>query len=118
MSQNISLWDQLPECLLNKIYSMIIYKQSDKLLCDIKSYVKFCDCLNNMLNIENQINIILWNVLLYDLSLNNKEKEKKYELLSITSENCKFSYMKKAVRKMRINSRYNILNSHMYYNIH
>jgi len=117
MYHSVLIWDCLPDCLLNKIYSMIIYKQPCNLLIDIKSYVKFCEFINSQKNIENKINIILWNVLLYDISLNNKEKEEKFNILSITTENCKISYMKKAIRKMNINSRYNILNSNIYYNI-
>ena len=41
------IWDKLPECILDKIYSKIIYKQCNELLDDIRSYVFIIDFIKS-----------------------------------------------------------------------
>jgi hypothetical protein len=41
------IWDKLPDCILDKIYSKITYQQPKILLEDIKSYVLFMNFVNS-----------------------------------------------------------------------
>jgi hypothetical protein len=105
------IWDKLPDCILEKIYSKITYPQPKHLLEDIKSYVMFMNFVNNG---HMNINGILWNIILYNsFYKNNKSKNEKF--LNILSNNNNeqdyvYNYIKKYAKIISIDERYKIMN--------
>lgn len=105
------IWDNLPDCILDKIYSKVIYSQPNDLLEDIKSYA----LMINFIKINYQINNdILWNLILYNESkLDNKEINDLYLKLSSVDDTISHN-IKKYVIKMSKNDRYNFITRYLY----
>jgi len=69
------LWDNLPDCLLDKIYKYIYLTQPKDLLNDIKSYKYTVDYIDNINNYYGEWNT-LWYIMLFiekneNFNLNN-----------------------------------------------
>lgn len=96
------IWDKLPDCILDKIYSKIIYKQSYELLEDVRSYVFIMNFINsNYTSKENILSYIIFN---YEHNLNTKEKLNKYEVLKYN--NNEIIYIKSKMLKLTSCERY------------
>lgn len=107
------IWDNLPDCILDKIYSKVIYPQSDDLLHDIKSYVLLINFIKT--NYYNN-NDILWHLILYNENkLDNKQINDLYiKWASVNDYNTILYYIKKYVIKMNKNDRYNFIKRYLY----
>ena len=92
------IWDKLPDCILNKIYSKITYPQPKHLLDDIKSYVLFMNFVNSG---HMNINRILWYLILYNSFYNdNKSKDEKFRNIVLNNDESE-----------EVRLKYNILNN-------
>jgi len=105
------IWDNLPDCILDKIYSYIIYNQPANLLDDIKSYVLIINFINiSYLNTDD----ILWNLMLnYEKNLDNKQLHDIFTK-RITHHTDKKYYIKKYISKMKTDDRYSFINGRLY----
>lgn len=105
------IWDKLPDCILDKIYSKITYPQPKYLLEDIKSYVLFMKFVNSG---QVNINTILWNLILYNSFYNdNKSKDEKFRDIVLNNDD-NHNYIKKYAKIISINERYRIMNFILY----
>lgn len=109
------IWDKLPDCILDKIYSKITYPQPKYLLEDIKSYVLFMNFVNSG---QVNINTILWNLILYNSFYNdNKSKDDKFRNIVLNNgaeQKNIYNYIKKYAKIISINERYRIMNFILY----
>ena len=109
------IWDKLPDCILDKIYSKITYPQPKHLLEDIKSYVLFMKFVNSG---HMNINKILWNLILYNTFYNdNKSKDDKFRNIVLNNDDDRdyiYNYIKKIKKIKKINERYKIINFILY----
>lgn len=110
------IWDKLPDCILEKIYSKITYPQPKHLLEDIKSYVLFMNFVNSG---HMNINRILWNLILYNSFYNdNKSKDDMFRNIVLNNDddehNYIYNYIKKYAKIISINERYRIMNFILY----
>ena len=109
------IWDKLPDCILDKIYSKITYPQPKHLLEDIKSYVLFMKFVNSG---HMNINRILWNLILYNSFYNdNKSKDDKFRNIVLNNNDDHeyiYNYIKKYAKIISINERYRIMNFILY----
>ena len=84
------IWDKLPDCILDKIYSKITYQQPKILLEDIKSYVLFMNFVNSG---RTNINRILWNLILYNsFYKDNKSKDDNFHNIIINNDSDDYIY--------------------------
>ena len=98
-------WDKLPDCILDKIYSKIIYKQSYELLDDIKSYVFIMNFIkSDYISIDNILSYIIFN---YEINLNYGKKLNKYQVLKCN--NNELSYIKRKIVKLNSSERYSFI---------
>ena len=96
------IWDKLPDCILDKIYSKIIYKQSYELLEDVRSYVFIMNFIkSDYTSIDNILSYIIFN---YEINLNYEKKLIKYRLLK--SNNNQLSYIKSKMLQLTMSERY------------
>jgi hypothetical protein len=107
--------NKLPDCIIDKIYSKIIYPQPKYLLEDIKSYVLFMNFVNSG---HMNINRILWILILYN-SFYNDNKSKDYKFRNIVLNNDYeqdyiYNYIKKYAKNISINDRYRIMKFILY----
>ena len=74
------IWDQLPDCLLEKIYKKIVISQPKNILDDIKSYNYTINCINNDLE-SNQFvwRHNEWLILIYILDIYYKIESQEYK---------------------------------------
>lgn len=109
----VLIWDNLPDCILDKIYSKVIYRQPNDLLEDIKSYALIINFIKINYRINNDI---LWNLILYnERKLDNKEINDLYIKWSSIEDYDTISYdIKKYVIKMSKNERYNFITRYLY----
>lgn len=103
---NTLIWDKLPDCILDKIYSKIIYKQNKDLLEDIRSYTL---TINFIVNNNNTYNELLWYLMLYYDKDNrdNKTIHDKYE--NIVNSNMELLYIKRYIMKINTDDRYRLI---------
>lgn len=112
----MELWDNLPDCVLDKIYSKIIFPQSKKLLYDIESYILFMNFVNSgYIN----INTILWNLILIDVRIpDNKDKITKFNNIIVKDINIYSNYVLKCIKKYALkispDMRYKIIRSYIF----
>lgn len=108
---NKLIWDELPDCILYKIYSKIIYKQNKDLLDDIKSYTLTINFIkgNIIINNDNTYNELLWYLMLhYDKdNCDNKAIHNKYE--NIINNNMELYYIKRYIMKLKPDDRYRLI---------
>jgi len=99
------IWDKLPDCILDKIYSKIIYKQSYELLDDVRSYVFIMNFIkSNYTSVDNILSYIIFN---YESNLNYGKKLNKYHVLKCN--NNELSYIKSKMLKLTASERYSFL---------
>jgi len=104
------IWDTLQECLLDKIYKKIVYKQPKSLLDDIKSYVFVMDVIKSkIIPIDN---ILTYMIFYYEKNLNYQEKNNKYYMLKFN--NAGLDYIKFKLIKMKSSDRYSIVKNCFY----
>lgn len=105
------IWDNLPDCIQDKIYSYIIYNQPENLLDDIKSYVLVINFINiSYLNTDD----ILWNLMLnYEKNLGNKQLHDIFTKRITHHTDTKY-YIKKYISKMKTDDRYSFINGRLY----
>lgn len=97
ISYTMDIWDNLPDCLLDKIYSKIIFPQPKKLLYDIESYILFMDFVNSG---YVNINSILWNLILIDARIpDNKDKITEFNDILVKDINIYSNYVLKCIKK-------------------
>lgn len=103
---NTLIWDKLPDCILDNIYSKIIYKQNKDLLEDIRSYTL---TINFIVNNNNTYNELLWYLMLYYDKDNrdNKKIHDKYE--NIINSNMELFYIKRYIMKITTDDRYRLI---------
>tara|TARA_B110000858_G_C17802503_1_gene476057 strand:+ start:409 stop:744 length:336 start_codon:yes stop_codon:yes gene_type:complete len=107
---SIIIWDALPECLLNKIYSKIIYNQPKNLLEDIKSYIFIIDFIKSKyVHIDK---ILLYIIMNYDNSLNDNQKKEKYYFIKL--KNKELNYIKRKIIKMNSVQRFYIVRQYLF----
>lgn len=109
-------WDNLPDCVLDKIYSKIIYSQPKKLLYDIESYILFMDFVNSG---YANINSILWNLILIDARVpDNKDKITEFNNILVKDINIYNNYVLKCIKKYALkitpDMRYKIIRSYIF----
>jgi len=107
---NKLLWDKLPDCILDKIYSKIIYKQDKILLDDIKSYVLTINFIKGIIfKNDNTIKELLWYLMLYYDKNNNDNMfiHNKYE--NIINSNMQFNYIKRYIINLDMDNRYRLI---------
>lgn len=116
------IWDKLPDCIIDKIYRYIYYKQPTILLDDIKNYNFTINYIENYIynNYNEELNI-LWIIIINFEKGNNKILNDKYNYILNYINNTNnlmiryqglFYYIKKYISKMSINDRnylYNIM---------
>ena len=99
------IWDKLPDCILDKIYSKIVYKQSYELLEDIRSYVFIMNFIkSDYISIDNILSYIIFN---YEININYEERLNKYNI--IIYNNNQLSYIKSKMLKLTSSERYSFL---------
>jgi len=104
------IWDELPDCILDKIYSKIIYKQCNELLDDIRSYVFI---MNFIKSGYTSINNITWYIIFnYENKLNYEEKLNKYDILKCN--NTKLNYIKFRMLKLNSYGRYKFVKKFLF----
>lgn len=92
------IWDKLPDCLLERIYKMIVISQPVNLLNDIKSYNYTINYINDNL----ELNQFVWRhndwlILVYILDTRYKTQSQEYktnkfiELQNFVEENSNLS---------------------------
>ena len=97
ISYTMDIWDNLPDCLLDKIYSKIIFPQPKKLLYDIESYILFMDFVNSG---YVNINSILLNLILIDARIpDNKDKITEFNDILVKDINIYSNYVLKCIKK-------------------
>lgn len=104
------IWDELPDCILYKIYSKIIYKQCNELLDDIRSYVFI---MNFIKSGYTSINNITWYIIFnYENKLNYEEKLNKYHILKFN--NVQLNYIKFRMLKLNSYGRYKFVKKFLF----
>lgn len=99
------IWDKLPDCILDKIYSKIVYKQSYELLEDIRSYVFTMNFIkSDYISIDNILSYIIFN---YEININYEERLNKYNI--IIYNNNQLRYIKSKMLKLTSSERYSFL---------
>jgi hypothetical protein len=97
ISYTMDIWDNLPDCVLDKIYSKITFPQPKKLLYDIESYILFMDFVNSG---YVNINSILWNLILIDARIpDNKNKITEFNDIIVKDINIYNNYVLKCIKK-------------------
>tara|TARA_Y100000389_G_scaffold21312_1_gene18275 strand:- start:110 stop:481 length:372 start_codon:yes stop_codon:yes gene_type:complete len=73
------IWEQLPDCLLEKIYKKIVIPQPTNLLNDIKSYNNTINYINSNLELNHFVwRHNEWLILIYILNIYYKKESKEY----------------------------------------
>ena len=104
------IWDKLPECILDKIYSKIIYKQCNELLDDIRSYVFIIDFIKSKyVDIDK---ILLYIIMNYDNKLSDSQKKDKYYFIKL--RNKEYDYIKIKIQKMNSYGRYYLVKKFLF----
>lgn len=100
-NENIIIWDLLPHCILDNIYSKIYFCQNPNLLSDIKSYHY---TLTNILTFTN-----LWDILWFlILEFDNIKIDEIYFKMYLKNSNPKYC-IRKYINLMTIKQRSNFI---------
>lgn len=109
------IWDKLPDCIIDKIYTYIYYKQSANLLNDIKNYHYTIDYIKNYIHCYNvHEENILWTIMLYFQKGDNTFISDKFDNICYFVNNTNdliyryqglFYFIKKYIYKMSIDNR-------------
>ena len=74
------IWEQLPDCILEKIYKKIVISQPKNLLDDIKSYNYTINYINDNLELNQFVwRHNEWLILIYILDIYYKTKTQEYK---------------------------------------
>ena len=109
------IWDKLPDCIIDKIYTYIYYKQSTNLLNDIINYHYTIDYIKNYIHCYNvHEENILWTIMLYFQKGDNTFITYKFDNICYFVNNTNdliyryqglFYFIKKYIYKMSIDNR-------------
>ena len=73
------IWEQLPDCILEKIYKKIVISQPKNLLDDIKSYNYTINYINDNLELNQFVwRYDEWLILIYILNIYFKKESQEY----------------------------------------
>lgn len=108
---NTLIWDKLPDCILDKIYSKIIYKQNKDLLEDIRSYTLTINFIkgNIIVNNDNTYKELLWYLILYYDKDKDDNKKIHDKYINIINSKLVLYYIKRYIMKLNTNDRYRLI---------
>ena len=109
------IWDKLPDCIIDEIYTYIYYKQPTILLNDITNYHFTIDYIKNYIHSYNvHEENILWTIMLHFQKGDNKFINEKFDNICYFVNNTNhliyryqglFYFIKKYIYKMSIDNR-------------